>query len=44
MHLTQQPRLMHKGILHAIQRQLLTLAMGSEKLQTLATGGLKKKY
>ena len=38
MYKTQRPRVAHKAILHVIQRQLLTLATGKKKLQTLATG------
>ena len=42
MNQTQQPLVTHKVILHAIRRQLLTIATGMKQLLTLATRILKK--
>ena len=44
MNKTQQLQIMHKVILHKIQRQLLTLATGMKQLLTLVTVFLNKKY
>ena len=44
MNQTQRPRVMRKVILHAIWRQLITLATGMKQVLTLATVILNKKY
>ena len=42
MNQKQQPRMTHKVVLHATQRQRHTLATGMKQLPTLAKGILKK--